>query len=94
MVSAGVDGYFKGIILSEDVGVHKPYPAIFQYALQVVGAEPASALMIGDSWENDVVGACRAGWQQVYYAWKGLPSSLPFQPTHVMTDWRKVKSFL
>lgn len=94
MVSAGVDGYFKGIILSEDVGVHKPYPAIFQYALQVAGAEPASALMIGDSWENDVVGAYRAGWQQVYYAWRGLPLSLPFQPTYVMTDWREVKSFL
>lgn len=29
MRSAGVEGYFKKIVLSEDIGVHKPFPEIF-----------------------------------------------------------------
>ena len=31
MRSAGVEGYFKKIVLSEDIGVHKPFPEIFYF---------------------------------------------------------------
>ena len=31
MRSAGVEGYFKKIVLSEDIGVHKPFPEIFLF---------------------------------------------------------------
>ncbi len=40
MRSAGVDGYFKKVILfSEDLGVLKPYPEIFNFALSATQSE-------------------------------------------------------
>ena len=35
MRSAGVEGYFKKIVLSEDIGVHKPFPEIFYFACRL-----------------------------------------------------------
>lgn len=45
-------------VLSFEVGVVKPDPAIFRHALDVLGTEPARTLMVGDSEEAD--GAARA----------------------------------
>lgn len=66
---------FDGLVISEAAGVNKPDPAIFEIALRVAGATPAEAVMLGDSWENDVVGAVRAG---IAAAWldrrgRGIP---------------------
>ena len=44
-------------VLSYEVGAVKPDPRIFEVALARVGVDPADALMIGDSDEND--GAAR-----------------------------------
>jgi HAD superfamily hydrolase (TIGR01662 family) len=42
---------------SRDHGVLKPHPSIFESALAALGATPAGAAMVGDSLEDDVVGA-------------------------------------
>lgn len=57
MRSAGVDTYFKKVILSEDIGVLKPRPEIFHFALSATQSELRESLMIGDSWEADIAGA-------------------------------------
>lgn len=67
MQSAGIAQYFDGVVLSEDIGVNKPNPAIFEHALQVAGVTADKALMIGDNFEVDIEGACRVGIDQVYY---------------------------
>lgn len=67
MCSAGVEGYFKKVILSEDIGVHKPYPEIFYFAMSATQPELKTSLMIGDNWENDVAGAKGVGMGNVYY---------------------------
>ena len=46
MRSAGIDHYFDGVVLSEDIGVNKPNPAIFEHALRVADVSAAEALMI------------------------------------------------
>lgn len=45
------------IVLSYEVGAAKPDPRIFEAALARLGVDPAHALMVGDSMEND--GAAR-----------------------------------
>jgi HAD superfamily hydrolase (TIGR01549 family) len=53
--------FFEVIVISEEVGVTKPDPRIFDIALKRLGAAPHDAVMIGDSFINDVQGAARAG---------------------------------
>ena len=55
--NSGLAPFFDGVILSDDIGVNKPHPAIFDYALQKSGALRHETLMIGDSLEADIRGA-------------------------------------
>ena len=57
-------GIFKKIILSEDLGVLKPWPEIFNFALSATQSELRESLMIGDSWEADITGAHGVGMHQ------------------------------
>lgn len=64
--------YFEHIIISEEVGYHKPDPYIFKHAIELSGAASAkNCMMIGDTLPTDVLGALNAGWTAVYYAPKG-----------------------
>src|SRR5258708_27142233 len=45
------------LIASEDVGVAKPNRGIFDIPLQRLGVSAPDAVMVGDSWPNDIVGA-------------------------------------
>ncbi len=82
---AGIGKYFDQIIVSEDVGVNKPDPAIFQHALNVAGAEKESSIMIGDSLEADVMGALNFGMDAIYFNPAGLPKPehVPVQISHL-----------
>ena len=59
--------FVDALIASEDVGVSKPDPRIFQIALERVGARADEAVMVGDSWANDIVGAAGAGIRVVWF---------------------------
>lgn len=52
-----LDHYF----FSDEVGVPKPFPPIFEAALAATGAEPSKAIHIGDLRRTDVAGARAAG---------------------------------
>lgn len=97
MHSAGIEGYFDGVILSEDIGVNKPNPEIFYHALRVAGVGASEALMIGDNLEVDIAGASRVGIDQVYYdiaASGGNAVSLQPSPTYVVTSLLDLKGIL
>ena len=57
----GMRHLFDELVISEAAGVSKPDPAIFELALRLAGATPRDAIMLGDSWPNDVMGAIGAG---------------------------------
>lgn len=59
--------YFRKIFISEEIGAQKPKRAIFEYALKSMNAPKRSSLMIGDSWEADIVGAMNFGIDQIYF---------------------------
>jgi putative hydrolase of the HAD superfamily len=54
------------LITSEDVGVQKPDPVIFHKALEICGVQPQDALMVGDSWSADILGAQAVGLPSVW----------------------------
>jgi putative hydrolase of the HAD superfamily len=59
--------YFRKIFISEEIGAQKPGKQIFEYAIKSMNAPKKSALMIGDSWEADIIGAMNFGIDQIYF---------------------------
>ena len=57
--------FFDAVVVSGDVGVKKPDPAIFAPALEQTGLATDEALFVGDSPEDDVAGARAAGLRPV-----------------------------
>ena len=70
MKAASLDNYFEQLIFSEHVGVRKPHPNIFHYALEKAGARVEESLMIGDDWEADILGARDFGMDQAFLSVK------------------------
>lgn len=93
MRSAGIDRYFKKVVLSDDIGVLKPWPEIFHFAMSATQSELRDSLMIGDSWDNDITGARGVGMHQVYYNVTGR-SEFPFKPTYQITDLKELLQLL
>lgn len=56
-----LDHFFECIIDSQIVGVEKPDPAIFGFALERMQLAPQACLYVGDNYDRDVIGARRAG---------------------------------
>lgn len=59
--------YFSKIFISEEIGAQKPGKKIFEHAIKSMNAPKKSSLMIGDSWEADIIGARNIGMDQVYF---------------------------
>jgi putative hydrolase of the HAD superfamily len=57
----GLEGIFQFVVFSQDYGVEKPDPRIFQIALEKAGCSEKELLHVGDSLEDDVLGAANAG---------------------------------
>jgi HAD superfamily hydrolase (TIGR01549 family) len=59
----GLAPYFEVVVASHDQRVRsaKPDAAIFEYALNAVGASAKEAVHVGDSFEADIMGAHSAG---------------------------------
>lgn len=57
----GLAEMVDGAISSAEAGAPKPDPAVFHRALELAGVEPAEALHVGDTREEDCDGAAAAG---------------------------------
>jgi HAD superfamily hydrolase (TIGR01662 family) len=57
--------YFDEIVTSASVGIRKPDPGIFRYALMQFGVRPEEAVMVGDSEMHDIGGGYVAGLKTV-----------------------------
>lgn len=57
----GIEHAFDAVVVSGEIGVAKPDPAIFQVALRDLGVEPEQVWHIGDDPLTDVAGAHAAG---------------------------------
>ena len=64
---SGMEPYFETLTVSEEVGVKKPNPEIFLFALKKVGATALESLMIGDEMAVDIDGARAAGIDQLFF---------------------------
>ena len=72
----GLIKFLDVVVTSELVGVRKPDPRIFMYALALMQADPGRAVYVGDKSYEDVVGAKRAGMTAIHLARREPPSPL------------------
>lgn len=70
----GYEAIFDSLIVSAEVGYQKPAPILFQLALEEMGSKPENTIMVGDTYEADVVGAHRSGMRGVLVDLYGAPS--------------------
>jgi putative hydrolase of the HAD superfamily len=80
LVAYQIFSYFDARVTSGDVGYMKPHPAIYERVLQMLGAEPATAVFVGDRPENDIAGANEAGLVSVLMS-----------PAHLERPWHDVQ---
>jgi len=62
-----ISHYFETVTNSEMVGVKKPNPKIFDYALNLAKTDKSKAIMIGDNYEADILGAINIGLDAICY---------------------------
>tara|TARA_R110002096_G_scaffold100674_1_gene223058 strand:+ start:1493 stop:2182 length:690 start_codon:yes stop_codon:yes gene_type:complete len=67
MSHSKIDHYFKTITNSEIAGVKKPNPVIFNFALKLANTNASKSVMIGDSYEADILGAKNIGMDAVFF---------------------------
>ena len=61
-----LDHFFQNVTLSTQVGFAKPDPRIFHAAIVAHGLSPEQSVHIGDSWDEDYLGARAADLQGVW----------------------------
>ena len=63
----GLRDHFDALVISEQVGVPKPDPRIFDYALEQAGhPDRERVLMVGDTAESDILGGNNSGLATVW----------------------------
>ncbi len=96
---SGIRHFFKDVIVSEEVGYHKPSPEIFALALErLCGVNrddilweqvKSQTLMIGDDLTNDIIGAKDFGIDQYFYNHKGVTS-----PKGITYEYPDLEAFI
>lgn len=90
---SGLVDYFDEVILSDVIGINKPSPQIFTYALEKTNAEKETSLMIGDTYDTDIIGAQNSEIDQVWFNPNGLnPENI--KPTYEIKNLFELNDIL
>ena len=65
--ACGIEQYFDALVISDEVGIRKPNPRIFEIALQQLQVGREEVLFVGDSITDDYYGARNAGISFCHY---------------------------
>ena len=88
ILNSKISKYISDIIVSEEVGLAKPNPIVFNTLLQNNNINSSEAIMIGDSLEKDIQGAKNANMKSIWYNPKEKNNN-----TNIIPDY-EIKSLL
>lgn len=91
MKHSNIIHYFKTITNSEMVGVKKPNPKIFNFALNLADAAASESIMIGDSLEADIQGAHHVGMDTIFFDYRNASKADNFKR---ITQLKALKNYL
>ena len=93
----GLSERIQSLTISGEIGVRKPKVEIFQVACERAGVSPKETLFVGDTIENDIVGANRAGMTSVFINRESdllTPKTADEQPDYSISNLHDVLSCL
>lgn len=85
LLKSNIRHYFKTITNGEDIGVKKPHPEIFHYAVKKAETEISRSIMIGDGYEADIEGALNVGMDVIYFDTNNM---------NIETDVKQIKGLI
>ncbi len=77
---SGLDPFFDIITISGEIGVGKPDSRVFELTLDRMSAEPAEAVMVGNSLKSDIAGAQGAGIRAIWLNRSGETPEYGIEP--------------
>ncbi len=78
--NTGLSQFITNVFISEEIKSPKPSKEIFEWSIKSSNAKKKESLMIGDSWESDIIGAKKFGIDQVF-----------FNPEKIVIDYQEYK---
>lgn len=96
LINTGLLNYVDDVYISEVIKKPKPAKEIFEHAIKSSNARKSESLMIGDSWESDIVGAKNFGIDQVYFKINENPIDVEKygEPTYTITEINQLRNIL
>ncbi|SFN19187.1 5'-nucleotidase [Izhakiella capsodis] len=84
LARTGFMDHFEFVVISEQIGVAKPQPAIFEHALTLMGNPSRQrVMMVGDNPDSDILGGINAGFTTCWLNADGRA-----QPETIKPDWQ------
>jgi len=90
--NSNINQYFEEVFTSERCMSLKPNKEIFDFALSFTQAAINESIMLGDDLEADVIGASKAGLDQVYINHHQKPHN--FNPTYEVFSLKELEEIL
>ena len=80
-----ISEYFEEIIVSGEIGHHKPSPKIFNEMTRRMVVEPSEIIYIGNDYRKDIVGANGVGWKTAWVNRQGQEIE-DVNPTYIINE--------
>lgn len=91
LAHSNLSPYFKTIVISENIGVNKPHPQIFEYAVKNGEAKTEQSVMIGDNLDADVRGAQNFGMEAIFF--NAVNAEKPTDVKHMIHDLKELQGY-
>ena len=90
----GLGGYFQFVVFAQDYGIQKPDPQLFEIAIERAGCTKRQLLHVGDSFQNDIIGAKQVGIKSVWLNRQGRNNEAEQQPDFEISSLRELTEIL
>jgi YjjG family noncanonical pyrimidine nucleotidase len=91
----GLRKHFDILVISEEVGIAKPHPDIFNYALDIMGnPKRDKVLMVGDNPDSDIIGGINSGLHTCWLNRDNKTKPLGIEPNYQVSSLTELEKLL
>ena len=95
LASAGIENFFEGIFISQEIGCNKPGQAFFERCFaRIANFDPRRAMIVGDSLTSDIRGGRNAGILSCWYNPRGSAPRQDIRPDYEIQSLAQLPALL